>query len=176
MENIVSYEELLSHWTESVTVEEQHARAQQALAELEAAGYLTGIRTDDPSCEDATLLDAIEACLRADELRPLLKRFCRRTASGLSRREAVQELRRGLRGQRTLGSFFTPSPSSRPGGAAPPVAHRRPLPCASVCVAPCARRRAARFAHSSVPGPRSWRIRLGWSARRSLHDPTMTQP
>ncbi len=138
MENIVSYEELLSHWNESVTVSEQHTRAQQALAELEAAGYLTGIRTDDTSCGDATLLDAIEACLRADELRPLLKRFCRRTASGLSRRDAVQELRRGLRGQRTLGSFFTPSPSTRPGGAAPPAAHRCALPCADFGVAQAA--------------------------------------
>ena len=115
VENIISYEELLVRYDETVSTRERREMAQRALDELEQCGYLTGIRPNDPSCDESALLEGIETCFRADELRPLLKRFCRRTSSGLSRQDAVNELKRGIRGQRTLGAFFSPSGISRPG-------------------------------------------------------------
>jgi hypothetical protein len=115
VENIVSYEELLVHYDEIITNRERYERAQKALVELEQNGYLSGIRPNDTSCDENALLEGIDACFRADELKPLLKRFSLRTSSGLSRQLAMNELRRGIRGQRTLGTFFSPTGLSRPG-------------------------------------------------------------
>ena len=116
VENILSYEELLIRWDESITPEERSKRAQKALAELEHFGYLSGIREKDLSCDDITLLEGIENCFRSEELKPLIKRFCLKSASGLARHEVMRELRRGLCGQRTLGSFFSPSTPVRATG------------------------------------------------------------
>jgi hypothetical protein len=118
VENIVSYEELLSSWDEAATPTQRLERAQLALAELEHFGFVFGIKVNDCSCSEEILLDAISSCLRVDELRVLLKLFCRKTSSSFSRGEAIRELRRGLRGQRTLGSFFS-TKSSPSGGELP---------------------------------------------------------
>jgi len=122
IESLIAYEELLQNWTENISCDEQMNRAQLALKELEAAGYLSGIKVGDASVPEDLAFEAIEACCRLDELRSLNKIFGQKGSSVLSRVELFRELQRGLRGQRNIYSYFGPHASGQIAGSKPLLA------------------------------------------------------
>ncbi len=109
METLVFYEELLHRWDEDADVKVRMFRLQEALEELYASGYISGVRNlAVPGAE--CLLDAAANCMKANELRLLLRRVFRAAApAGQTRRDALRELRKAVLEQRTLSAYFSPA-------------------------------------------------------------------